>query len=99
MAQLVTEWVSVTGDISIIARESGQVWFHTPSGTKEIADPFAKLMTGVGSAGSTVGLLDGAINLGFVGIEKRLARPEPTVAAYIIALVGAYHTSVDTPRN
>ena len=99
MAQLVTEWVKVTDDISIIARESGEVWFHTPSGTKEIADPFAMPMTGVGSAGSTVGLLDGAINLGFVGIEKRLARPEPTVAAYIVALVGAYHTSVDTPRN
>ena len=99
MAQLVTEWVNVTDDISIIARESGEVWFHTPSGTKEIADPFAMPMTGEGSAGSTVGLLDGAINLGFVGIEKRLARPEPTVAAYIVALVGAYHTSVDTPRN
>jgi hypothetical protein len=99
MAQLVTEWVKVTDDISIIARESGEVWFRTPSGTKEIADPFAMPMTGEGSAGSTVGLLDGAINLGFVGIEKRLARPEPTVAAYIIALVGAYHTSVDTPRN
>jgi len=99
MARLVTEWVNVTGDISIIARESGEVWFNTPSGTKEIADPFAMPMTGVGSAGSTVGLLDGAINLGFVGIEKRLARPEPTVAAYIVALVGAYHTSVDTPRN
>jgi len=99
MAELVTEWVNVTGDISIIARESGEVWFHTPSRTKEIADPFAIPMTGVGSAGSTVGLLDGAINLGFVGIEKRLARPEPTVAAYIVALVGAYHTSVDTPRN
>ena len=56
-------------------------------------------MTGAGAAGSTVGLLDGAINLGFVGIEKRLARPNPTVAGYIVALVGAYHTSVDTPRN
>jgi len=99
MAQLVTEWVKVTDDISIIARESGEVLFHTPSGKKEIADPFAKPMTGVGSAGSTVGLLDGAINLGFVGIEKRLARPEPTVAGYIVALVGSYHTSVDTPRN
>ena len=99
MAQSVTEWVKVTDDISIIARESGEVWFHTPSGTKEIADPFAMPMTGVGSAGSTVGLLDGAINLGFVAIERRLARPEPTVAAYIVALVGAYHTSVDTPRN
>lgn len=99
MAQLVTEWVSVTGDISIIARESGEVWFHTPSGTKKNLDPFATPMKDAGSAGSTVGLLDGAINLGFAGIEKRLARPEPTIPAYIVALVGAYHTSVDTPRN
>ena len=99
MAGLVTEWVNVTGNISIIARESGEVWFHTPSGTKENLDPFAAPMTGVGSAGSTVGLLDGAINLGFTGIEKRLARPDPTVVGYIVALVGAYHTSVDTPRN
>ena len=78
---------------------SGEVWFHTPSGTTEKIDPFATPMTGVGSAGSTVGLLDGAINLGFTRIEKRLARPDPTVAGYIVALVGAYHTSVDTPRN
>src|SRR5262245_64888093 len=99
MARLVTEWVNVTGDISIIARESGEVWFHTPSGTNETAYPFAMPMTGVGSAGSTVGLLDGAINLGFAGIEKNLAHPEPTVAGYVVALVGAYHTSVDTPRN
>ena len=98
MAQLVTEWVNVADNISIIARElEGLV--HTPNGTKEIADPFAMPMTGVGSPGSTVGLLDGAINLAFTAIEKRLARPEPTVAGYIVALVGAYHTSVDTPRN
>ena len=99
MARLVTEWVNATGDISIIARESGEVWFHTPSGTKEEVDPFATPMTGVGAVGSTVGLLDGAINLGFAGIEKRLARPEPTLVGYIVALVGAYHTSVHTPRN
>ena len=99
MARLVTEWVNVTDNISIIARELGEVWFHSPSDTKEKLDPFATPMTGAGSAGSTVGLLDGAINLGFAGIEKRLARPDPTVAGYIVALVGAYHTSVDTPRN
>ena len=99
MAQLVTEWVNVTDDISIIARESGEVWFHTPIGTKEALDPFVTAMTGRGTLGSTVGLLDGAINLAFAGIEKRLARPEPTIAGYIVALVGAYHTSVDTPRN
>jgi hypothetical protein len=99
MARLVTEWVNVTGDISIIARESGEVWFHSPSGTKEAADPFATPMTAAGAAGSTIGLLDGAINLGFAGIENRLARPDPTLVGYIVALVGAYHTSVDTPRN
>jgi hypothetical protein len=99
MARSVTEWVNVTGGISIIARESGEVWFHTPSGTKDNVDPFAAAMTGAGATGSTIGLLDGAINLGFSGIEKHLARPEPTVAGYIVALVGAYHTSVHTPRN
>jgi pyrroloquinoline quinone (PQQ) biosynthesis protein C len=54
---------------------------------------------GAGAKGSTIGLLDGAINLGFAGIEKRLARPDLTLAGYVVALVGAYHTSVDTPRN
>jgi hypothetical protein len=99
MARSITEWVNVTGDISIIARDSGEVWFHTLNGTKQHIDPFATPMTGVGAAGSTVGLLDGAINLGFARVEKRLARPEPTLVGYIVALVGAYHTSVDTPRN
>lgn len=99
MTWLVTEWVNVAGDISIIARESGEVWFHSRGGTEENTDPFAAPMAGVGSVGSTVGLLDGAINLGFAGIEKQLARPDPTIVGYIVALVGAYHTSVDTPRN
>ena len=51
MAQPATEWVNVTGDISIIARELGEVWFHSPSGTKEDADPFATPMTAAGCAG------------------------------------------------
>jgi len=99
MTRSVTEWVNVTSDISIIARESGEVRFHTPIGAKEDIDPFGDPMTGVGSAGSTVGLLDGAINLGFARIEKNRAHPDPTLAGYIVALVGAYHTSVNTPRN
>jgi hypothetical protein len=99
MARLVTEWVNVTDGISIIARESGEVWFHTPTHTKKSVDPFATAMTGAGSRGSTVGLLDGALNLGFASIERRLAQPDPTLAAYIVALAGAYHTSVHTPRN
>jgi hypothetical protein len=99
MAQIVTEWVNVTGDISIIARESGEVWFHTASGAQEDANPFAKPMTGMGAVGSTVRLLDGAINLGFAAIEKDLAHPTSTIPGYILALIGAYHTSVHSPRN
>ncbi|WP_454623838.1 hypothetical protein [Bradyrhizobium cenepequi] len=99
MAPLVTEWVNVSDNVSIIARESGEVWFHLPGDTKEYVDPFAMPMTGVGAKGSTIGLLDGAINLGFAKIEARRARPEPTLVGYIVAVVGAYHTSVHTPRN
>ena len=95
MSKTVTEWVNVAGDISIIARQSGEVWFHT----KQENDPFAAPMTGAGSEETTVRLLDGAINLGFAAIEERLADPAATIPSYILALVGAYHTSVDTPRN
>src|SRR3974390_3268596 len=99
MTRPVTEWVKITDEISIVACESGEVWLHEPNGAKSAVDPFATPMTQAGSTGSTIGLLDGAINLGFAKIEKRAVCPEPTLAAYVIALVGAYHTSVDTPRN
>jgi hypothetical protein len=99
MVALVTEWVKVTEDISIVARETGEVWFHALIQTKESVDPFARSMTGAGSTGSTVGLLDGALNLGFSSIEKCVEQQDPTLAAYIVALAGAYHTSVHTPRN
>ena len=78
---------------------SGEVWFHRLKGANGVLDPFASPMATMGAVGSTIGLLDGAINLGFSGIENRLARPDLTLAGYIVALVGAYHTSIDTPRN
>lgn len=99
MARPITEWVNVKGDVSIIARESGEVWFYNPKGADADPGPFATRMTGAGAPGSTVGLLDGAINLGFAEIERNLAAPEPTIAGYVFALISAYHTSVDTPRN
>jgi hypothetical protein len=99
MARPITEWINVNGDVSIIARESGEVWFYTPDGSNEDTSPFAAPMAGAGSTGSTLGLLDGAISLGFAEIEKNLAKPTPTVAGYVFALIAAYHTSVDTPRN
>lgn len=99
MARPITEWVDVNGNVSIIARESGEVWFYTPDGRDEGAGPFTTKMTGPSSLGSAVGLLDGAINLGFARVEKNLATPTPSIASYVVALIGAYHTSVDTPRN
>jgi hypothetical protein len=99
MAQPITEWVKLPHDVSIIARESGEVWFYSPSGPEQDAGPFAAPMTGAGSLGSTVGLLDGAINLGFARIRENLATPAPSIPGYAMALIGAYHTSVDTPRN
>lgn len=99
MKQPTAEWVNVAPDISIIACETGEVWVGNPGATGAGANPFAAPMTGPGTTGSTVRLLDGAINLGFAGIQDRPACPEPTLAGYIVALAGAYHTSVDTPRN
>lgn len=97
MAEPVTEWVKVTDGISVVARETGEVWFHAPVPAREGRDPFVTAMTGPGSAGSTSGLLDGALNLGFAGIDQGHV-PEPSIAGYIVALAGAYHTSVHTPR-
>jgi len=99
MAAPVTEWVNVTDDQFIVAQQSGEVWLHVPNGSSPAGNPFARPMTGAGSPGSTINLLDAAINLGFSKIEKRAAHPEPNLVGYIVALVGAYHTSVDTPRN
>ena len=78
MARPITEWVDVNGDVSIIAREFGRGLVYTPDGSNEDTSPFATPMTGAGSTGSTLGLLDGAISLGFAEIEKNLAAPEPT---------------------
>ncbi len=95
----ITEWVNVTRRYFDHRSRVGGGMVSYQSSTKPELDPFATPMTGKGSAGSAVGLLDGALNLGFSRIEKHLAQPEPTLAGYIVALVGAYHTSVHTPRN
>jgi hypothetical protein len=99
MTRPITEWVDVDGSVSIVARESGEVWFYRPDEAGNSTSPFARPMTGRSSVGSAVGLLDGAINLGFSRIESNLATPQPTIAGYVMALIGAYHTSVDTARN
>lgn len=100
MARPITEWVDIDGSVTIVARDSGEVWFYSRDGAEDYgSNLFVKPMTGPSSLGSAVALLDGAINLGFSRIEKTLAKPAPSIAGYVMALIGAYHTSVDTPRN
>ena len=99
MIHPVTEWVRVAGETAIIARESGEVWFHALDG-REAGAAFAERMTGGGAPVSTTGLLDGAISLAFEQTDSRPAAQEsPNLLRYIYALAGAYHTAKDTPRN
>jgi hypothetical protein len=106
MVHPVTEWVRVAGETAIIARESGEVWFHALDGPKAEAAAFADRMTGGGTLVSTTGLLDGAISLAFEQTDRRFeqtdsqpAAQSPNLLRYIYALAGAYHTAKDTPRN
>ncbi|MGE5145376.1 MAG: hypothetical protein ACM3N5_01435 [Candidatus Eiseniibacteriota bacterium] len=99
MTRSMTEWVTVADGMTIIARESGEVWFHRPGVADADMDPFVKRMTGAGAVSSTVGLLDGAIHLGFASSDREPPRGDATLIGYVLALVGAYHTSVNTPRN
>jgi hypothetical protein len=99
MTQAVIEWANVTNDTLIIARDAGEVWFRTIYATDNESFPFAKCMTSSGAPGSTVGLLDGAISLGFRPTRDHPGEHAPNLVRYIYSLVGGYYTSKDTPRN
>ncbi len=106
MVHPITEWVRVADETAIIARESGEVWFHALDGGEAEAAPFLARMTGGGTLVSSTGLLDGAISLAFEQMDRefeetdsRPVAPSPNLLRYIYALVGAYHTAKDTPRN
>jgi hypothetical protein len=106
MVHPVTEWVRVAGETAIIARESGEVWFHALDGREAESAPFVERMTGEGTQVSSTGLLDGAISLAFEQTDRQFeqadtlpAAQSPNVLRYNYALAGAYHTAKDTPRN
>jgi hypothetical protein len=99
MTQAVIEWANVTNDTLIIARDAGEVWFRPIYSTDDESFPFAERMTSSGAPGSTVGLLDGAISLGFQLARDLPGERAPSLIRYIYSLVGAYYTSKDTPRN
>jgi pyrroloquinoline quinone (PQQ) biosynthesis protein C len=106
MMHPVTEWVRVAGETAIVARESGEVWFHARDSEEAQAADFTGRMTGVGTLVSTTGLLDGAISLAYEETDRRLGQADsrpaaerPNLLRYVYALAGAYHTAKDTPRN
>ena len=106
MVHPVTEWVRVAGETAIVARESGEVWFHVLDDREAETPPVVERMTGEGTLVSSTGLLDGAISLAFEQTDRRFeqtdSRPaaqSPNLLRYIYALAGAYHTAKDTPRN
>jgi len=106
MLHAVTEWVRIAGETAIVARESGEVSFHAVGSGDAEAAAFAQRMTGRGTLISTTGLLDGAISLAFEQTDRRFGQADsqpaaqgPDLLRYIYALVGAYHTAKDTPRN
>jgi pyrroloquinoline quinone (PQQ) biosynthesis protein C len=94
-----TEWAEIEGDTIIIARNEGEVWFYGSNESAGAAAPFATPMTCKGTLQSTVGLLDGAIKLGFERTDDQPAKAKPSLIRYVYSLVGAYFTSKDTPRN
>ena len=110
MVHPITEWVRIAGETAIVARESGEVFFHALGSQEMETAAFSQRMTGVGTLVSTTGLLDGAISLAFQQTDARygevdsplaaqVANQGPNLLRYIYALVGAYHTAKDTPRN
>ena len=95
MMHSVTEWVRVTGETAIIARESGEVWFHGLDGREADAAAFAERMTGGGTLVSTTGLLDGAISLAF---EQTDSRFEQTNSRTCFAISTPWQGPTTRPR-
>jgi hypothetical protein len=98
MDNIAADWVVVSNDVSIIATDSGELWFQELEECSEIS-PFAQPMTGEGSPQTTALLLNGAIALGFGKDGCELQESSATLPKYVFNLVGAYHNSSRTPGH
>jgi hypothetical protein len=98
MNKITAEWVAVSDDLAVVSRETGEFWFVDMNERGDIA-PFAKPMTGKGTPGSTAGLLNGAVNLGFAGEGDDLKQGPASLPKYVLDLIGSYHVSRRTPNH
>ena len=98
MSDLAVEWASVAKDITIVSRESGEYWFLASSSCGGIL-PFTATMSGSGTPGSTAGLLDGAIELGFAGSFANAETRVLSLPRYVLDLIGSYHNARRAPGH
>ena len=91
MDNMTVEWVALSEDITIVARETGDSWFINVR-DQNATIPFTRPMTGSGKRGSTGGLLDGAIALG-LSIEGELKQRARSLPQYVFDLIFSYHNA------
>lgn len=97
MSKVTAEWVAVSNEITIVSRETGEFWYLDMDEYQDLI-PFTKPMKGDGTHGSTAGLLNGAVALGFssdVGVK----RGGISLPKYLLDLIGSYHISSRTPNH
>jgi len=92
---MTAEWVAVSDDIAIVARETGECWVVELNDKQ--SNPFAQPMTGEGARGSTAGLLNTAVALGLTagGDLTRAA----SLPRYVRNLVFSYHNARRAPGH
>jgi hypothetical protein len=93
---MTVEWVSVSEDLAIVSRETGEFWFLD---LHEDLIPFSRPMTRNGARGSTAGLLNGAVALGFASEGDGVKRGAISLPKYVLDLIGSYHISRRTPNH
>jgi hypothetical protein len=96
MNKMAAEWVSVSENITVISRETGEFWCLDLSAGD--ATPFGRPMTGQGTRGSTAGLLNGAVALGFAS-GGGVTQYTISLPKYVLDLIGSYHVTRRTPDN
>jgi hypothetical protein len=97
MDNITVEWVALSEDIAIVARETGDSWFINVR-DQNATIPFTRPMTGSGKRGSTGGLLNGAIALG-LSIEGELKQRARSLPQYVFDLIFSYHNARRAPGH
>jgi len=90
------EWVSVSEDLAIVSRETGEFWFLD---LHEELIPFTRPMRCNGARGSTAGLLNGAVALGFACEGEDVKRTAISLPKYVLDLISSYHISRRTSNH